>query len=89
MTSAARGARTLLLAVALGAAGAAQAQEAADVESWRELVTLTCLDCHRGSEPKGGLDLGPLLERPAEHRATWEHAFRRVTNGSMPPPESA
>lgn len=50
-----------------------------------------CLDCHRGTEPKGGLDLkslsGDLTDDAVQKR--WVRIFDRVRDGEMPPPDVA
>ncbi|WP_165440621.1 DUF1592 domain-containing protein [Rubripirellula amarantea] len=54
----------------------------------------SCIDCHSGTDPEGGLDLSPLVEKlveksePAESdMATWIKVHDRVKAGEMPPEE--
>ncbi|MBK8180785.1 MAG: DUF1592 domain-containing protein [Planctomycetes bacterium] len=49
-----------------------------------------CAECHGDSHPKGGLDLGPWLEGPAnfqpkEHQGPLERVRERLLLGEMPP----
>jgi len=54
-------------------------------EAWRELVTLTCVDCHGGARIEGGVDLAAALAAPREHNALWTRALDAVDDGVMPP----
>lgn len=54
-------------------------------EAWRELVTLTCVDCHGGARVEGGVDLAAALGTPREHSALWTRALDAVDDGVMPP----
>jgi hypothetical protein len=50
-----------------------------------------CYDCHRGTEPEGGLDLtklgGDLADESIVKR--WVRIFDRVADGEMPPADAA
>ena len=58
---------------------------APDPDSWRELVELTCLDCHSGERTEGGVDLAAALAEPPLHRDLWERAYTQVQAAAMPP----
>lgn len=74
-----------LALAALALAPAQDFQDVKDVEAWRELVALTCVDCHRGDAPRGGVDLGAALAAPREHAQLWARALDAVDDGVMPP----
>lgn len=58
------------------------------------LLTKFCIDCHRGTEPAGNIDLTPLsaLNWPEPNSrldsSNWERVLRRLQSRQMPPPES-
>lgn len=66
-------------------AGASAISSAAPDGEGRELITLTCLECHEGDRPEGGLDLAAALADPAAHVAVLTRSVRRVEAGEMPP----
>jgi hypothetical protein len=89
----------LLMMLILGSlcAGTGGAEENAKADSFRSFQRITkhiCLRCHRGAEPKGGLDLssregvlrggdsGPAIELGDPEASL---LLRRVIEGSMPP----
>ena len=49
-----------------------------------------CVDCHSGTEPAAGLGLDQFhtVRSIRQSNDVWEKAWRRVQDGSMPPPES-
>lgn len=49
-----------------------------------------CVDCHGGTEPDGGLDLGSLSQDVSDEAvfARWERIYDRIEAGEMPPEES-
>ena len=51
----------------------------------RELIELTCLECHNGPRAEGGVDLGAALEDPGRAAEALTRAVRRVEAGEMPP----
>lgn len=54
------------------------------------LLKETCIDCHSGAEPEGGLTLEHLdsAKTLIKERRIWEKVIQRVKIGDMPPPES-
>lgn len=51
----------------------------------RELIELTCLECHHGPRAEGSVDLVAALEDPGRAAETMTRAVRRVEAGEMPP----
>jgi mono/diheme cytochrome c family protein len=79
----ASGAAALLAGWAWGMPAPAHAQDSD--AAWRELVTLTCVDCHGGARIEGGVDLATALGAPREHITLWTRALDAVDDGVMPP----
>ena len=77
-----------MLSVALSAAvalGLAQAPGPAPGDEGRELIELTCLECHSGAQAEAGLDLEAALRDPGGAVEPLTRAVRRVEAGDMPP----
>jgi hypothetical protein len=53
------------------------------------LLANHCVDCHSGAEPAAGLGLDQFrsVQSIRQSNDVWEKAWRRVEEGSMPPPE--
>ncbi len=51
----------------------------------RELVELTCLECHEGPRAEGAVDLAAALADPERHVEALTRAVRRAEAGEMPP----
>jgi Protein of unknown function (DUF1592)/Protein of unknown function (DUF1588)/Protein of unknown function (DUF1587)/Protein of unknown function (DUF1585)/Protein of unknown function (DUF1595)/Ca-dependent carbohydrate-binding module xylan-binding len=51
------------------------------------LLERTCIDCHSGGEPAGGMALNhfPTAKSILKERKTWEKIIQRVDIGDMPP----
>ncbi|MDP1560934.1 MAG: DUF1592 domain-containing protein [Pirellulaceae bacterium] len=56
-----------------------------------ELLQNYCVDCHGGNEPAAGLGLDQFrtVRSIRQSNDVWEKAWRRVEEGSMPPPEAS
>lgn len=56
-----------------------------------ELLQNYCMDCHSGNEPAAGLGLDQFrtVRSIRQSNDVWEKAWRRVEEGSMPPPEAS
>ena len=79
----------LVAILVTGAESAAQPELDRMPTRARNLLEAHCFDCHSGDEPEAGLNLD-RFERLGDLRAhidTWEKVLRRVSTGSMPPPE--
>ncbi|MEZ6017074.1 MAG: DUF1592 domain-containing protein [Planctomycetota bacterium] len=72
------------LCCALGGSAPA-APNAQGLDEWRQLVTLTCVDCHGGARAEGGVDLARALAAPEAHVELWTQALANVEGGVMPP----
>lgn len=80
----------LVMGPAAGAWASAQDSEVEPApmpQGARDLIELTCLECHEGSRSEGGLDLLAALANPTQHTGTLTRAVRRVEAGEMPPEE--
>lgn len=55
-----------------------------------QLLATHCHDCHSGSEPAAGLGLDHFttLKSIRRENDVWEKVWRRVADGSMPPPDA-
>ena len=79
-----------LLSLGPAAGGWVRAQEAdaappAPPDAARELIELTCLECHQGPRPEGGVDLLAALAAPTQHAEALTRAVRRAEAAEMPP----
>ncbi|MGN6547885.1 MAG: DUF1592 domain-containing protein [Aureliella sp.] len=79
----------LLSSASLWAADSAETERAFQTQIG-PLVKQTCVDCHSGAEPEGGLTLEHLNSAKSliKERRIWEKVLQRVKIGDMPPPDS-
>ncbi|MGI9472639.1 MAG: DUF1592 domain-containing protein, partial [Rubripirellula sp.] len=60
-------------------------------DPWNTFVEAQCLDCHRGEEPEGGLDIAKLGFELGSEETTrrWVMIHDRVAAGEMPPRDAS
>lgn len=80
---------TFAVASALAFISAVQAAPAPDWKSVQPVLDESCYDCHKGTDPKGGVNLKALAADPAvaAQYPLWEKVQEVIAKGSMPPKE--
>jgi len=69
------------------ASGPAASIQASFTGTAKPFLEKNCMGCHKGDAAPAGLRVDRLTGAMEEqHMETWERVYRRVANGTMPPP---